>query len=425
MTSVAYLTSQYPGISHSFVQREILALRRIGLSVPTCSIRRPPADQPRSTIDAAEEATTFYVLPAPPVGLMVNHLVACLTRPVRYVRALWCALTVRPPGRAALFRHLCYFAEAVRLWRELRRRKIQRLHVHFAMSCATVAMIAAELGELQFSLTVHGPSVFYQADRYLLRQKMARAAAVFCISDFCRSQIMALSDPADWAKLKVIHCGIEPETFDPPPDARASRTGPIRILNVARLAPVKGQSWLIEAVAALAAKGHDVTCTIVGDGPERRRLTELVRHLGVGQRIHFVGYVDQDRIQKFYDEADIFVAPSLAEGLPVVLMEAMAKSLPVVATAIMGIPEIVQHGRTGLLVTPGRIEPLVDAVERLIGDAAMRQRMGAAGREAVRQRFDVRDSAQELAMEFAAIVSPRADSQASIRSGKPGEAIAT
>lgn len=403
MQTIAYLTSQYPAVSHTFIQREILALREAGVPVQTFSIRRPPSDHPRSEADEAELGNTFYLLPPRPLRLLRAHLALFGTRPGRYASALFHALAVRPAGLRALVWHLFYFVEAAYLWHEIRRRGIRHVHAHFAMACATVAMIASHFGDLTFSMTVHGPSVFCDSSRYLLQEKVRQAVMVMCISDFCRSQVMSLSRPVDWAKLKVVHCGIAPERYAPREPSTEEESRPMHLLNVARLSSVKAHAILLAAVAELKMNECDVRCTIVGDGPERSRLESLCEELGIQEDVTFTGLVDQDAIQRYYDEADIFVLPSFAEGVPVVLMEAMANGLPVVASRIMGIPELVQHGVHGFLVPPGRVRPLAEAIAMVGRDLHLCAEMGAKGREKVCREFDVRQAAKQLSEHFAEI----------------------
>lgn len=385
---IAYLTSRYPAISHTFVQREIAALRQVGVDVRTFSIRPPLPDHPMSASDRIEQRSTVYILPPSPLRLLAAHLRAACARPHKYLGALVLAITKRPPGLKALVWQLFYFAEAVLLADEMRRAGLSHVHVHFAMSCASVAMIAARLGTMTYGLTVHGPSVFYAAERYQLREKVEGASIVYCISDFCRSQVMAHSDPRDWDKLHVVHCGVDTNIYQPV-ESHASSAKGFNLLTVGRIAPVKAHEVLLRAMAELVRRGRQVTCTIVGDGPERARAEQLAKALEIDTAVNFAGYVDQDRIQQFYDRANAFVLPSFAEGVPVVLMEAMAKALPVVATRIAGIPELIDDGRTGLLVTPARLGELADAIETLIDDPELCLRLGRAARIEIENHFNV------------------------------------
>jgi glycosyltransferase involved in cell wall biosynthesis len=186
-----------------------------------------------------------------------------------------------------------------------------------------------------------------------------------------------------------------PAARDPAPD------GGLRILNVARLAEVKGQIVLLDAVAALREQGLAVTATIVGDGPQSDALHVHAGRLGIRDAIDLPGAVGQDKLRAYYERADLFCAPSFAEGVPVVLMEAMAMGLPVIATRIMGVPELVDDGVSGRLVAPGRADVLAAAIRDLAGDAGRRAAMGSAGREKVVAEFDVDRSAARLAELFA------------------------
>ena len=385
---VAYLDSCYPSISHTFVMREIMALRKAGVLVDTFSIRTPGSEQILSRDDHRERDATCYILP-PRWGAMFGaHLRTFLSRPHKYLATLAFALGTRPAGFRAALWHLFYFIEAVFLWDRLRRREIHHLHVHFAMACATVAMITAHLGDLTYSLTTHGPTVFFNIDQYLVKQKVEHASHVHCISDFCRSQIMAHVGPEHWSKLHIVHCGVNTDAYAPAPRGEHDPAAP-RLLCVGRLVPEKAQSLLIRAVARLADEFPGVACTFVGDGPDRPRLEALCRDLGVTERIKLAGSVSQDEIQNYYDAADLFVLPSFAEGVPVVLMEAMAKEIPVISTRIAGIAELIEEQACGLLVPPGNLDALVEAIRRLLEDSVLRDRLAAAGRQKVVSDFNM------------------------------------
>jgi glycosyltransferase involved in cell wall biosynthesis len=213
------------------------------------------------------------------------------------------------------------------------------------------------------------------------------AAMVFCISDFCRSQVMGLCRPEDWAKLHVVHCGVDPRQYAFQP--QSGRPGAVHLLNVGRLVPVKAHALLLEAVQALQRAGRNVCCTIIGNGPECDRLERMARELEIESDVRFAGFVNQDEIRRYYEQADLFVLPSFAEGVPVVLMEAMAMGVPVVTTRIMGIPELIEDGRNGLLVTPGRADELVAAIERLIDDPAFAGELSRHARRTIEDGFDI------------------------------------
>jgi colanic acid/amylovoran biosynthesis glycosyltransferase len=226
---------------------------------------------------------------------------------------------------------------------------------------------------------MHGSTELYDVRGTRLADKVSDARFVACISDFTRSQMMLLVDSRHWGKLPLVRCGVDTERFRPP--AR-ERDGRARILYVGRLVHEKGVGVLLEALAGL-----DAELVLVGDGPRRAELEQRARSLGVHDRVRFAGAVGQDEIRAYYEDADLFCLPSFAEGLPVVLMEAMASGLPVVTTSIAGVPELVEDGVSGLLVRPARPDALREALARVVDDPALRRSFGEAGRRAVEAEF--------------------------------------
>ena len=248
---------------------------------------------------------------------------------------------------------------------------------------------------------MHGPTEFLDVEAHRLPQKAKDAAFVACISDYARSQLMALTDPGRWDRLHIVHCGIHPG--ESPPAERLRGDSPPALLSVGQLLARKGHAVLIEALAELAAEGVEVDTTIVGAGPERERLEDMAQSLGVAVRVRFTGALGQDELPALYERADVFCLASFAEGVPVVLMEAMAHGVPVVATRIAGIPELVADGETGFLVAPGRAADLTTAIRRLIEDPLLAARLAAAGRKKVEAEFDQSQSAAQLRDLFEAV----------------------
>jgi glycosyltransferase involved in cell wall biosynthesis len=298
------------------------------------------------------------------------------------------------------------------LWAECRRRGIRHIHVHLANVAADVALLTTHLGckldgeeGWSWSFSMHGPTEFFDVSRFRLAEKVGFARFVVCISDFARSQLMSLSDPEAWSKLHVVHCGVLPDQFKCNRDEIVDQAVP-SILCLGRLVPEKGQAILLQAAALLVGRGHRFDVTFAGEGPSRSSLEGLARRLGLESRITFVGAVGEDHLHALYTGASMFCLPSFAEGVPVVLMEAMAMRLPVVSTRIMGIPELVDDGRTGLLVAPGRPDEMADAVERLLADPELCREMGLRGREKVIRDFNTEKSAEQLDRLFASTLSP-------------------
>lgn len=401
---VAYLVSAFPAVSHTFIARELDALRARGVDVVTMSIRKTPADQLLSDADRRASEETFSVFPLQKARFVAAHLHAAATRPGRYLATLRLALEMSAGGMRAYLWQLFYFAESIVVWSECRQRDVRHLHAHLANVASAVALLAAEFGRddgFRWSFTMHGYTEFDEVTRYALAEKARRAAFVACISDFCRSQLLKLVEPDWWDNLVVVRCGLDPtEVRSLPFRARTSPAlpgdAPLRLLFVGRLVSEKGVLVLLRALAELRRRGVEVTAVLVGDGPYRDEFEQAGRRLGIAEKVTFTGALTGARLAPLYREADVFCLPSFAEGLPVVLMEAMANELPVITSRIAGIAELVDDGVNGLLLPPGRDDVIADALERLAADPELRARWGRAGRERVLRDYDVGQSAALL-----------------------------
>jgi colanic acid/amylovoran biosynthesis glycosyltransferase len=408
---IAYFCSAYPAISHTFILREVEALRRLGLQISTFSIRRTPAEQLLAENDRAAAASTKTILPFRRRQLGAHARLA-LRSPEAYFSTLRGALRLAPPGLRGRLWQLFYFAEAVVLWNECRKQGIRHIHVHLANAAADIALLAARIGSAleprrpwSWSFTMHGPTEFHDLRHFRLAEKVESASFVVCISDFARSQLMAVTDPKRWARLHVVHVGIPIEQFTRSRDRNGAGRRPV-ILYIGRLVPEKGQTILLEAVARLTERGLDVELQLAGDGALRPELERSAARLDIADRVSFLGAVGQEELRGLYEAASIFCLPSFAEGVPVVLMEAMAMGLPVVTTRIAGIPELVEHERSGILVAPGRADELTDSLAGLLEEPGLRDNLGANGRRAVAAEFDAEGSALRLRTLFASQCPP-------------------
>jgi colanic acid/amylovoran biosynthesis glycosyltransferase len=398
---VAYLVSAFPAVSHTFIAREIDALRGRRVDVVPMSIRKAPAEQLLSAADRKAAEETFSVFPLQKARFVATHVRAAATRPRRYLATLRLALGMSSGGARANLWQLFYFAESIQVWSECRRRNVRHIHAHFANVASAVALLAAEFGRpdgVRWSFTMHGYTEFDEVTRYALAEKVRRAAFTACISDFCRSQLLKLVEPEYWGRLVVVRCGLNAQgvrSLPPRAEEPAVSRGdaPLRVLFVGRLVPEKGVLVLLRALAGLKDRGVDVEMVLVGDGPYRGELEKASRRMGVAGRVTFTGALTGARVAPLYRDADVFCLPSFAEGLPVVLMEAMANELPVVTSRIAGIAELVDDDANGLLLPPGREDVIVDALERLAADPELRARWGRAGRERVLRDYDVGRSA--------------------------------
>lgn len=394
---IAMLTSRYPAISNTFIWRDVLGLREQGFEVYTCSLNRPSESELLTEEYREEFRNTFYIKSARPVGIALAHVQCVCRSPVLYLSSLCFAVRIQRGGIKKLLWNLFYFAEAGILAHWAQRNDIEHVFVHFDDSSSAVAMYAYRMGGASYSIRVHGSDNFYDCPGLYLKEKFAGATALVCISDFCRSQVLCMLPPEQWTKVSVVRCGIGPEQFRPHRQRPNNAQGTVVFLCVARLLRAKGLHFLLHACQALQKKGIQLKCILVGDGPAREELERLRHQLNLRGCVEFIGAVGQDRVQEYYNQGDVFVLPSFAEGVPVVLMEAMAKELPVISTRVMGIPELVEDGVSGLLIPPANLDALVQAMERLAKDPELRLRLGKAGREKVIADYNLETNVPKLA----------------------------
>ncbi len=389
---LAYLTSQYPATSHTFISREVAGVRALGVDLDTFSIRPPTPSELDDPVLANESANTFTILSQRLTRFASSHLRALVTRPGRYLRTLALATRHRAPGLKALALGTAHFAEAIVLAEELKRRGITRLHNHFANSGATVGLLATSFLQMPWSFTMHGISETDYPAGLMLGRKIEAAEFVACVSWFGRAQAMRLVSPDHWDKLHVVRCGLPLSSL---PQAAPSG-GTMRFVCVGRLSPEKGQAGLLEALASLGRDQSDLELTLVGDGPDLDLLKRRAESLGVSRQVTFAGRCGEQDALDHIARADALVLPSFMEGLPIVLLEAMAIGTTVIATHVAGIPELVEDGKNGLLFAPSDWDALADCMRRLAGDPSLRSRLAQAGRKAVERDFDSERSAATM-----------------------------
>ena len=395
---IGYFATEYPSISHTFIRREVTALRRRGLELRTFSVRRPPADAPLGESDRREETQTWYLQPPGILSTAGAHLRELLRGPLRYVHALGIALRNRTPGARSAVWSLFYFAEGAILADALRTARVHHLHVHFAHAAADVARVACFLSGISWSLTLHGTADFEYPAVLTLGDKLRTARFTACASYFVRAQALRRIEPEFWDRLTVVRCGVEL----PDHVATPKGDGPTRIVCVGRLSPEKGHHGLLRALAELRGEVPPLRVTFVGDGPMRADLEARARDLGLSDCVEFVGARSEEGVMQILADADLFALASLMEGLPVVLMEAMALGIPVVAPRVAGIPELVADEREGLLFQPSDWDALKAQLRRLLTDAGLRARLGAAGRVRVAQEFAIERAVEPLWKRFTA-----------------------
>jgi glycosyltransferase involved in cell wall biosynthesis len=396
---VAYILNTYPAPSHSFIRREIRALEGHGLEVLRLAMR-PWAGPLPDPADAEEAARTTHILHAGALGLLLAVLAQLLRQPAGVLSALVRAVRLGWRSEAGILRHLIYWAEGAAVARRTRSEGVERMHAHFGTNAATVAMLANRMGAPPFSFTVHGPEEFDKPGQIGLTDKLAAADFAVAVSSYGRSQLMRLSEPQLWPHLHVIHCGVEPARFAEPtpvPDRR-----PLRLVAVGRMAEQKGHLTLIEALAEVDRREVPVELVLIGDGPMRSLIENAIAREGLGSAVRLTGWLDEAGVRAELDAAHGLVLPSYAEGLPLVLMEAMVSMRPVIATWVAGIPELVHPGRNGWLVPAGDAGALAGAIiEMATTPNDVLVKMGKSARARALARHSVETEAAKLARLFA------------------------
>ena len=393
---ITYFINHYPKVSHSFVRREILALERQGFVVQRIALRGWRDSLPDEE-DRQEQKRTHYVLRGGLWRLLLPMVRAMLRTPSRFFAVAALAVKMSRNSDRPLPYHLIYVAEACRILEWLVGFGSVRLHAHFGTNSAEVAMLVRALGGPPYSFTVHGPDEFLRPIG--LDEKIRRSAFVVAISNFGRSQLFLRSRHADWPKVKIVHCGLEKSFYE---DASPTR-GPPRLICVGRLCEAKGQLLLIEAAALLADEGIAFELVLVGDGPMRQEIEDLVQKCELGARVRITGWISSSEVREEILAARALVLPSFAEGLPVVIMEAMALRRPVLSTYVAGIPELVRHGQEGWLVPAGAVKELAEAMEACLASSVDDlRRLGDAAQSRVLVRHCADTEAGKLAELFRA-----------------------
>lgn len=395
---VGYLINRYPAVSHTFIRREITGVEACGIEVVRYSIRSTAESECVDAADRTERERTTVLLQGGAMPLLWALVMTALGRPLRFLRAL--AATWRlggRSGRTGRVRHLAYLAEACFLCRRLRRESIEHLHAHFGTNPAAVALLCRLLGGPSYSFTVHGPEEFDRPEALGLPEKIRHAEFVVAVSEFGRGQLMRWTDVVSWPKLHVVRCGVDAEFLGDPPVG----AGGGRLVCVGRLCEDKGQLLLVEAAGRLARQGLAFEIILVGDGALRGSIESRIRELGLEGRVVLKGWMDGAGVRRQIAVARALVLPSLAEGLPVVIMEAFALSRPVLSTYVAGIPELVRPGQNGWLVPAGSVDLLVASLREALESPAERlEAFGRAGRAAVLERHDARKEAERMAAQF-------------------------
>lgn len=390
---LAYITDVFPAVSLTFVYLELKKLRQLGMDIDFYAIWKWHEETKSKEAEFLDREAT-YLSPPSLASLFRAHCYYFYHVPARYLQNLRLCLVWHPSMR--LYRRTFYnFLLAPYFARMLRKRQTSHVHAHFAFGAATTAMMASNLLNISFSFTAHGSDVLIE--KCLLNEKLKRAKFAIAISEYNKHRLMREAPNSDSDKVKVIHCGVDPKTFYP---VCHIDCGLPLFLAVGSLVEEKGHRYLIEACAVLVKSGIDFRCIIVGEGPKRQDLEQLILRHKLEEKVQLTGAVPHERIQVYFDRAEVIVHPSTSEGIPVVLMEAMGKGLPVIATRITGIPELIGHEAEGILVPAGDIAALVEAMKRLLNNGNLRTQLGKNARQKILNNFNLEINAYKVARLF-------------------------
>lgn len=397
VVKIAYFVNEYPKASHSFIRREILALERQGFEILRVSLRGWENELPDAE-DQAERDRTRHVLRGGLVASILPTIATLLRSPVRFMEAVRLAAHMSHDSERPIAYHLIYIMEACRILEWVREFGAEWIHVHFGDNSTEIVMLARVLGGPPYSFTAHGPNEFQR--NWGLDQKVRNSEFAVAISSYGRSQLYLRCAPRDWPKVKIIHCGLENSFYDVP---AAPIPATSTIICVGRLCAAKGQRLLLDAVGRLVAVGVSIKLVLAGDGPMRTELEQRIAQLGLGAHVRITGWISGEQVRSEILAARALILPSFAEGLPVVLMEAMALRRPVLSTYIAGISELVRPGEDGWLFPAGSVEAIERALRECLSmPEAELQRMGNSGFERVMSRHNIDFEVSKLAALFRA-----------------------
>lgn len=381
---IAYLINQYPRISHSFIRSEIIALESSGISVVRIAVR--PSPEPLVTAeDFHEQKKTQYILSGGLFRLVYGFLLLCLQRPTRTLMMLRCYITLTRNAGGAWFKHAAYAIEGAAMVRICENMNIDHIHSHFGTNATAVALFAKVLGGPGYSFTVHGPEEFDHPIRLSIREKVQFADSVIAISMFCRSQLYRWCKVEDWQKIHIVHCTVA-ASFLQKPKANHVQSG--RILSVGRICEQKGHLVVLQAIRIIIDSGLNLQLKLIGDGDMRAMVESEIDRLNLEAYVEILGWKSEEEIISELDYAELFVLASFAEGLPVVIMEALAREVPVVSTYVAGIPELVVSGRTGWLVHASDTQSLAECITAALGASSIEKKnIGLRGKQHIVDEF--------------------------------------
>jgi len=394
--NIAYLSNIYPVTSATFIRREIRALEKMGVDITRFAIRQW-TDKLVDPADIEEQAATQYLLTGNSKGVITDTLKCLKDNPGNFWRALKTVFTLIKNAKGSVIYHFAYLGEACCLYRAAGAKNIEHIHAHYSTNTAAVALLCQELGGPSYSFTVHGPDELDAPQHNSTALKIAKAAFVVAITDFCKSQLIRYSNFDNWNKIYVFRCGIATDEFSPSGHTFSDN---MQLVCVARMSGLKGQMLFPDAIAPIVGKHPNVKIVIVGDGEMRPKLEAKIKALGLEKHFDLRGWQTNQQVNDIVGQSRALILPSFAEGLPIVFMEAFALARPVLATYIAGIPELIDES-CGWVVPAGSIERLTTALDELLSASPEQlEAMGKEGRRRVEAMHDINGLAANLKQAF-------------------------
>lgn len=391
---ITYLINQYPKVSHSFIRREILALEKQGFDVQRIA-QRGWGDTLVDSQDLSEREKTQYIVKQGVISFAFAAIKEMLSSPKTFFSTLFLAIGMAKGSDRSLAHHLIYFIEACQMQAWLKAHESQHIHAHFGTNSSEIAMFASQLSGIPYSFTVHGPEEFDKPQALGLNQKIRLAKFVAAISSFGRSQLFRWADYQDWTKVKEVHCGLESNFYTDVTEVSPQKNS---MVCVGRICEQKGQLLLIEALKKLHDNGVTMSLVLAGDGEMREEVEALIEQYQLTSHVTITGWISSDEVRQHILSTEVMVLPSFAEGLPVVIMEAMSLKKPVISTYVAGIPELVKHQENGWLCAAGDVEALAEVMqESLSTTKEKRIKMADMAYENVVARHNIDIEAAKLA----------------------------
>lgn len=399
--TIAYVMSRFPNLSETFILREMINLDRQGWEVTLY----PLIFQKQSVVHSEAKRWFDRVCQIPffSFRVIISNSYMLIRHPYTYSMIWKSTLWENRTSFNFLIRALMLLPKAVHAAHLMEREGVSHIHAHFATHPAFVAWVIHRITGIRYSVTVHAHDIFVR--KSMLATKLREAAFIVAISDYNREYLTEALGSWVRAKTHVIHCGIMPEYYKPIPNIH-HRNETFEIMSIGSLQPYKGHSYLIQACVKLRDRGIPIRCCIIGDGEERPKLEQMIAEMRLEEVVKLLGSKPQEEIARILPEAHCYVQPSIItssgkmEGIPVALMEAMACNLPVVATDLSGIPELVRPGDTGYLVPPADAESLAREIETVYADPAGASQLAENGRALVLQEFDLTRNVKRLSALF-------------------------